>query len=110
MKESRGFENSLSKAETSNARDEIVQKAIEMQAFKDIVLRTLDKIEAIREVRTLLQDEFPEIKDIPQEESGLDADSRVEPRFKNPRGTAKPANDFFIAKAIVDSLRKGKKE
>ena len=108
MKEPRGFENSFPKPETSNARDEIILKAIEMQAFKDIVVRASDKIEAIREVRAKLEEEFPETKDIPQAKPGSDADNRVGARLKNPLGATKPANDFFIAKAIVDKLRKEK--
>lgn len=112
MRESQKFEKGFVKSEASSARDEIVLRAIEMQAFKDIILRTTDKIEAIREVRAMLMDEFPEVKDISREEASPDMNNRVVlvSHSKKLPGIPKPDPDFWIAKKIVDLLWQEKKK
>jgi hypothetical protein len=109
MHESYKFEKGFPKQEISRTRDEIVLRAIEMPAIQKAVSSNPDKLNAIRDVREMLPEYCPEIASLPQEALGSDADNRAEPRLKNPPGTTKPANDFLIAKAIVDSLREKKK-
>ena len=110
MSKSQNSEKGSVKTEASSARDEIILRASEMQMFKDVVQRTSDNVEAIREVRGMLANEFSEMSKILQEEpvSGID-NQVVLARSKNSIVTPKPPTDFLIAKAIVDLLREKKK-
>ena len=77
--------------------EEIALRASDMKLFQDIVEQARNKIDAIREIRRILNQQFPEIKDIPEPESvsngGLLSDLA-------------PGKEFLIARNIVDILFK----
>ena len=72
--------------------EEIALRAAEIQEFQDAVRQAKSKLEAVRVVRELLPQHFPEISDLPK------------PEVKS-GGILPPAsNEFMIAKNIVDLL------
>lgn len=72
--------------------EEIALRAAEMEEFQDVVKQSKSRFEALRDVRGLLRQHFPEIDQIP------------EPKVEK-TGLMPPAgNEFEIAKYIVDLL------
>ena len=118
MKETLRFEKKPETTDPLSIRDAVVLKAVELHAFQKTVLMSPNKFDAIREVRALLPEFFPEVTPLSQEEPRSEftiklvtaAESQTGRRSKNTPETKKPENDFLIAKAIVDSLWQGKKK
>jgi hypothetical protein len=72
--------------------EEIALRAAEMKEFKDAVGQAKNKIEAIKAVREILLQHFPEIERIP------------EPKIESQGLMPPTSNEFKIAKHIVDLL------
>jgi len=81
------FEKVPEKSSIEDKRETIVLLAAEMPEFKEIVKKSPVKGIALREIREILPEKFPEIKELPRNERIVEA-----------------ANDFLIAKAIVNIL------
>lgn len=73
--------------------EDIALRACEMDEFQEAVKQSKNKIEAIKIVRELLSEKFPEIKEIPEPE-------------KEVGFLPAASNEFMIAKDIVDLLYK----
>lgn len=88
--------------------EEIALQASEMPEFQEAVKNAKGKLEAIKNVRILLREHFPEIEDLPKPEQR----SEEIPESKTPirrKGILPPAsNEFMIAKNIVDLLYENK--
>jgi len=79
---------------SSGEIEEIALCAAELPAFQEAVRNAPNRMEAIRAVRELLKEQFPEIEAIPAPQQ---SPSQV------PIGGL-PGNEFLIAKAVIELL------
>ena len=90
--------------------EKIVLKAIEMPQFQSAVQAAQNKVEAIKVVRGLLSQYFPEIASMPEGVKKELVENENAPTSEtmtlrgNPFGGRPLTNDFLIAKNIVDLL------
>jgi hypothetical protein len=71
--------------------DEIALEAAEMEEFKNLVTAAKGELEAIANVRQLLNEKFPQIKDLPERSKVM--------------SSPVASNEFIIAKRVVELLR-----
>ena len=72
--------------------EEIALRAAEMKEFQDVVKQAKSKLDAVRVVRELLPQHFPEIDELPK------------PEVKSAGILSPASNEFMVAKNIVDLL------
>lgn len=75
-----------------------------MVEFQETVKQSKSKIGAIKAVRELLSEHFPEIKEIPEPEKTEQETSEVTPSVRRSGLIPAASNEFMIAKNIVDLL------
>ena len=78
----------------SSEVEEVALRAAELPDFQETVRNAPNRIEAIRAVRELLREQFPEIEAIPAPRQGPS---------QAPVGGL-PGNEFLVAKAVVELL------
>ncbi|GEM_PF-6673726 len=101
----RFFENETVGLAISEKADEIALRATEMPEFKNAMNGAPGKLEAIKRVRELLQQLFPEIRELPKPLKLKKSENIPGLRQGNPLG-GELSNEFLIAREIVNLLYK----
>ncbi|MCH7758908.1 hypothetical protein IID20_00935 [Patescibacteria group bacterium] len=103
------FEQNSAKKEKiySDEIEEIAFQAAEIPEFKKIIKKSKSRIEAIKELRLILPEHFPEISNLPKPERPqeiIPKEAHIRIRLKDPFGLGPASNEFMIAKYIIDLL------
>ncbi len=89
---------------SSEGVENIALQISEMQEFQDAVGSADDKLAAIREVRILLQTNFPEISNLTEPEQPEEEVPDPQKSIRRRRLTPSASPNFIVAKNIVDLL------